>query len=197
MHTVQNSQRNNSFIYLLFIFSWIQIPGSRTIISDPDPASRQKFWIHADPDLQHCLQEFSAEALWCSPEFPGKLRPQILIFELLSLNYENLINNTVLCFSVFRIRMDPGVFADLYPDFKNPDPSINKPMGSEWCFCLGFRVTSPKRTVLSAKYEIKNLSTRTYSLRTFFFMDPDFSGLDPDFWLIRNQEKKFDPDPKH
>ena len=33
--------------------------------------------------------------------------------------------------SVFRIRMDPGLFAD--PDFKNPDPdpSINKLMGSK------------------------------------------------------------------
>ena len=50
---------------------------------------------------------------------------------------------------MFRIRMDPGFFAD-------PDPSINKLMGSEWCFWLGFGGTWPKRTVLtveSAKYE--------------------------------------------
>ena len=36
--------------------------------------------------------------------------------------------------SVFRIRMDPGFFADPDPDFRNPDPdlSINKQMGSKW-----------------------------------------------------------------
>ena len=28
-----------------------------------------------------------------------------------------------------------------------------------------------------------------------FFMDPDFSGSDPDFWPIRTREKKSDPDP--
>ena len=30
-----------------------------------------------------------------------------------------------------------------------------------------------------------------------FFMDPDFSGSHPDFWLIRirTQEQKFEPDP--
>ena len=27
-------------------------------------------------------------------------------------------------FTVFRIRMDPGFFADPDPDFKNPDPSV-------------------------------------------------------------------------
>ena len=26
--------------------------------------------------------------------------------------------------SVFRIRMDPGFFADPYPDLENPDPSV-------------------------------------------------------------------------
>ena len=52
--------------------------------------------------------------------------------------------------SVFRIRMDPGFFANPDPDFKNPDPdpSINKPMRSKWCFWLGFEWTWPKRTVL-------------------------------------------------
>ena len=32
---------------------------------------------------------------------------------------------------VFRIRMDPGFFADPDPGFKSPDPSINKLVGSE------------------------------------------------------------------
>ena len=38
--------------------------------------------------------------------------------------------------SVFLIRMDPCFFADPYPDFKIPDPSINKLVGSKWCFWL-------------------------------------------------------------
>ena len=34
-------------------------------------------------------------------------------------------------YSVFRIRMDPGFFADPDPGFESPDPSINKLMGSK------------------------------------------------------------------
>ena len=34
-------------------------------------------------------------------------------------------------FPVFRIRMDPGFFADPDPGFKSPDPSINKLIGSK------------------------------------------------------------------
>ena len=33
---------------------------------------------------------------------------------------------------VFRIWIDPCFFSDPDPDFKNPDPSINKPMGSQF-----------------------------------------------------------------
>ena len=34
-------------------------------------------------------------------------------------------------FPVFRIRMDPGFFADPDPGFKSPDQSINKLIGSK------------------------------------------------------------------
>ena len=58
-----------------------------------------------------------------------------------------------------RIRMDPGFFADPYPDLKNldSDPSINKPKGCQWCFWLGFGVPgnlTKKESVESAKCEI-------------------------------------------
>ena len=41
-----------------------------------------------------------------------------------------LLESIVLYQAVFRIRMDPGFFADPDPDFKNPDLSINKPIES-------------------------------------------------------------------
>ena len=103
--------------------------------------------------------------------------------------------------AVFRIRMDPGFFADPDPDFKNPDPdpSINKPMGSKWCFWLGFGVTWPKRTVLRMlNMKLKKfLLLLTFLGRFFMDPDPDFSGSDPDFRLIRiwTQGKKFYTDP--
>ena len=36
--------------------------------------------------------------------------------------------------AVFRIRVDPGFFADPDPGLKCPDPSLNKLMGSKWWF---------------------------------------------------------------
>ena len=49
VNKVSNSQRNNSFIYLLyFIFCWIRIWNNNF-----GPGSRQKIRIQADPDPQH------------------------------------------------------------------------------------------------------------------------------------------------
>ena len=75
--------------------------------------------------------------------------------------------------AVFRIRIDPGFFANPDPDFKNPDPSIKKLMGSKWCFWLGFwglRSLTKKERVESAKNEFFIYCTCTllYSFWTFF-----------------------------
>ena len=51
VHTVQNSQRNNIFIYLFFIFSWIRLRNYNS-------GSRQKFRIHVDPDPQYWKFDF-------------------------------------------------------------------------------------------------------------------------------------------
>ena len=77
-----------------------------------------------------------------------------------------------------RIRMDPGFFADPEPDFKNPEPAINKLIGSKWCFWLGFGGTWPKKdSVESAKFEINKFSTctwiRIFRIRSRFLADPD------------------------
>ena len=69
-----------------------------------------------------------------------------------------------------RIRMDPGFFADPYPDLKNldSDPSINKPKGCQWCFWLGFGVTWPKRKVLRV-LNVKFIQFYLYlQFKTFF-----------------------------
>ena len=67
--------------------------------------------------------------------------------------------------------MDPGFFSD-------PDPDFRKPLGSKWCFWLGFGGTWPKSTVLVMQNMKEKVFLLYSTVKDFFFMDPhpDFSG---------------------
>ena len=76
--------------------------------------------LELEPEPQLC-KTFSTMTQLMIPMVKGPLLYNIR---------RNRMKYTVL-FPVFRIRMDPGFFADSDPGFKSPDPSINKLIGSK------------------------------------------------------------------
>ena len=89
--------------------------------------------------------------------------------------------------------MDPDVFADSDPDFKNkdPDPSVfcfNKLMGSKGCSLIRFwKNLTKKDTLDSVNMIYKYFLLECEQFLGFFFLHGSvsgFSGSDPDFWPI-------------